>query len=88
MTSMPAPVDTIFTGIDGFLRIGKWDVILYKFKIEKAAASCPVTSLLNKDGGSGQYIALNRIISVISKNHNVWYLLLYTESKIERLTSR
>jgi hypothetical protein len=32
-----------------------------------------------------RYIALNRIISVISKNHNVWYLLLFTKSKIEQL---
>ena len=44
-----------------------------------------VSSLLSKDGRSGRYIALNRIISIISENHKVWYFLLSTESKIEQL---
>ncbi|KAL1964485.1 hypothetical protein VTN77DRAFT_6911 [Rasamsonia byssochlamydoides] len=32
-----------------------------------------VSSLLDKDGRGGPYVALNRLISCISKDHHVWY---------------
>lgn len=44
-----------------------------------------VASLLSEDGYNGRYIALNRMLSCISKGHQFWYLLLSTESKINDL---
>jgi hypothetical protein len=45
-----------------------------------------VSSLLDKEGrAAGRYIALNRLISCISMDHNVWYFFLSTESKLDRI---
>lgn len=37
------------------------------------------------DAGNGRFIALNRIISVISDKHKIWFLFLSTESKLDEL---
>lgn len=44
-----------------------------------------VSSLLDKEGRGGRYIALNRLISCISMDHSVWYFFLSTESKPDQI---
>lgn len=43
-----------------------------------------VGSLMDETG-NGRFIALNRVISVISERHKIWYLFLSTESRLDAL---
>lgn len=44
-----------------------------------------VSSLMNVDSQNVRYVALNRILSCISKGHRFWYLQLSTETRIHDL---